>query len=106
MKDLPDLESTSPFDECGECLHGHDQKVFATHTEQKHNLSEVVLNDFTRLPKSFKSPCPACNVHCRNEPLATDTVFSDTLIIGTVFSDILIFIIVFSDALDDAEIDM
>ena len=32
----------------------------------------------TLLRKTFKSPYPACNVHWRQEPIATDTVFSDT----------------------------
>ena len=30
------------------------------------------------LKKYFRSPYPACNIHRRQEPLATDTVFSDT----------------------------
>ena len=29
------------------------------------------------MKKYFKSPYPACNVHRRQEPLATDTVYSD-----------------------------
>ena len=32
----------------------------------------------TYLKKRYKSPFPACNVHRRNEPVATDTVYSDT----------------------------
>ena len=32
----------------------------------------------TRLQKHYKSPFPACNVQRRNEPIATDTVYSDT----------------------------
>ena len=32
----------------------------------------------TYLKKRYKSPFPACNVHCRSEPVATDTVYSDT----------------------------
>ena len=32
----------------------------------------------TRLLKHYKSPFPACNVHQRNEPIATDTVYSNT----------------------------
>src|SRR5687768_18541344 len=32
----------------------------------------------THLKKRYKSPFPACNVHCRDKPLATDTVYSDT----------------------------
>ena len=32
----------------------------------------------TLLKKQYKSPYPACNVHWRNEPIATDTVFSST----------------------------
>ena len=32
----------------------------------------------TYLKKRFKSPYPALNVHRRNEPVATDTVYSDT----------------------------
>jgi hypothetical protein len=31
----------------------------------------------TTLKKHYKSPFPAMNVHCRNEALATDTVYSD-----------------------------
>src|SRR5687768_14722639 len=30
----------------------------------------------TYLKKRYKSPFPACNVHCRSEPVATDTVYS------------------------------
>ena len=30
------------------------------------------------LKKAYRSPFPAMNVHRRNEPVATDTVFSDT----------------------------
>ena len=32
----------------------------------------------TYLKKRYKSPFPACNVHRRDEPVATDTVYSDT----------------------------
>ena len=32
----------------------------------------------TYLKKRYKSPFPACNVHHRSEPVATDTVYSDT----------------------------
>ena len=32
----------------------------------------------TNLKKHFRSPYPACNVHRRQEALATDTVYSDT----------------------------
>ena len=32
----------------------------------------------THLKKRYKSPFPACNVHRRSEPVATDTVYSDT----------------------------
>ena len=32
----------------------------------------------THLKKRYKSPFPACNVHQRNKPVATDTVYSDT----------------------------
>ncbi len=32
----------------------------------------------THLRKAFKSPFPALNVHRQDEPVATDTVFSDT----------------------------
>ena len=51
---------------------------------------EVIKNTFERttqfyrmhigtyLKKRYKSPFPACNVHRRNEPVATDTVYSDT----------------------------
>src|SRR5687767_4010264 len=30
------------------------------------------------LKKRYKSPFPACNIHHRDEPVATDTVHSDT----------------------------
>ena len=30
------------------------------------------------MKKCYKSPFPACNVHRRSEPVATDTVYSDT----------------------------
>ena len=30
------------------------------------------------LKKRYKSPFPACNVHQRNKPVATDTVYSNT----------------------------
>ena len=32
----------------------------------------------SQLKKTFRPPCPACNVQCRQEPLATDTVHFDT----------------------------
>ena len=32
----------------------------------------------TYLKKRYKSPFPACNVHRRSVPVATDTVYSDT----------------------------
>ena len=32
----------------------------------------------TQLMKQFRSPFPTCNVNQRNEPLVTDTVYSDT----------------------------
>ena len=32
----------------------------------------------TYLKKRYKSPFPACNVNRRNEPVATDTVYSNT----------------------------
>jgi hypothetical protein len=32
----------------------------------------------TVLKKQYKSPNPAVNIHRQNEPVATDTVFSDT----------------------------
>jgi len=37
----------------------------------------------THLKKRYKSPFPACNVTCRDEPVATDTVYSDTPAIGS-----------------------
>ena len=37
----------------------------------------------TQLLKRYKSPFLACNVHCRNEPIATDTVYSNTPAIGS-----------------------
>src|SRR5687767_1415670 len=32
----------------------------------------------THLKKRNKLPFPACNIHCRDEPVATNTVYSDT----------------------------
>lgn len=32
----------------------------------------------THLKKRYKSPFPSCNVQCRDEPDATDTVYADT----------------------------
>ena len=32
----------------------------------------------THLQKHYKSPFPAANVHRRDEPIATDIVYSDT----------------------------
>ena len=32
----------------------------------------------SHLKKHFRSPYPACNIHRRQEPIATDTVYSDT----------------------------
>ena len=32
----------------------------------------------TYFKKSYKSPFPACNFHCQNKPVATDTLFFDT----------------------------
>ncbi|HEY9710825.1 MAG TPA: hypothetical protein V6D48_21645 [Oculatellaceae cyanobacterium] len=36
------------------------------------------LTTSTYLKKRYKSPFPACNVHRRSEPVATDTVYADT----------------------------
>ena len=46
----------------------------------------------TRLLKHFKSPFPACNVHRRAEPLATDTVYSDTPALGSGFKSAQLFV--------------
>ena len=35
----------------------------------------------TYLKKRYKTPFPACNVHCQSEPVAIDMVYSDTLAI-------------------------
>ena len=40
----------------------------------------------TYLQKGYKSPFPACNVHCQKEPIATDTVYSDTPAINGKFT--------------------
>ena len=32
----------------------------------------------TYLKKRYKSPFPACNIYCRSEPVAKDTVYLDT----------------------------
>src|SRR6478609_2890816 len=37
----------------------------------------------TYLKKKYKSPFPACNVHRRDEPVATDTVYSETAAIDS-----------------------
>ena len=41
----------------------------------------------TILKKHYKSPFPAMNVHRRNEPIATDTVSSDTPATGSGMND-------------------
>ena len=40
----------------------------------------------TYLKKWYKSPFPACNIHCQNEPIVTDTVYSDILAINGSFT--------------------
>ena len=46
----------------------------------------------TVLKKHYKSPNPALNVHCCNEPIATDTVYSDTPAIDSGSTSAQIFI--------------
>jgi hypothetical protein len=47
------------------------QKTFEVTTQYAH------IPMITVLKKQYKSPNPAFNIHCQNEPVATDTVFSD-----------------------------
>jgi hypothetical protein len=39
--------------------------------------------DSTGMKQTFCSPFPALNVHRRNEPVATDTLYADVPVIGT-----------------------
>jgi hypothetical protein len=48
------------------------QKTFEVTTQYARMPMSTVLK------KQYKSPNPAVNIHHRNEPVATDTVFSDT----------------------------
>jgi hypothetical protein len=43
-----------------------------------HTTQYACMPMSTYLKRHFKSPYPALNVHCRNEPVATDTVYSDS----------------------------
>jgi len=51
------------------------------------NIIEQIIartTQFYRMPmgtyfkKKYKSPFPACNVHCQSEPVATNIVYYDT----------------------------
>ena len=46
----------------------------------------------TYLKKWYKSPFSACNVHCQNESVATDTVYSDTPAIDGRFTAVQFFV--------------
>ena len=46
----------------------------------------------TILKKHYKSPFPAMNVHRRNEPIATDTVYSDTPATGSGVTSAQLFV--------------
>ena len=67
----PDYESLRPF-----FLHKSAdviKRTFAATTQYaRSNIGGL------QLKKTFKTPFPACNIHRRNEPVATDTIFSDT----------------------------
>ena len=46
----------------------------------------------TYLKKWYKSPFPVCNVHCQNEPIATDMVYSDTPVINSRVTEAQFFV--------------
>ena len=48
------------------------KKTFQLNTKHACTLIDTILK------KHYKSPFPALNVSRRNEPVATDTVYSDT----------------------------
>jgi Reverse transcriptase (RNA-dependent DNA polymerase) len=73
---VPDFESLRPFflNVPAEVV----QHTLARTTQYgQHALSG------TNMTKTFRSPFPACNVHRRHEPVATDTVYSDTKAVDT-----------------------
>jgi hypothetical protein len=54
----------------------------------KHTLSNTTqfarnVDISPNMFKKFRSPFPACNIKCRNEAVATDTIYSDIPAIGT-----------------------
>ena len=58
----------------------------------------AATTQFARMPmsavlqKHYKSPFPACNVHRRNESVATDTVYSDTAAVDSGATSAQIFV--------------
>ena len=58
----------------------------------------AATTQFARMPmsavlqKHYKSPFPACNIHRRNESVATDTVYSDTPAVDSGFTSAQIFV--------------
>ena len=58
--------------------------------ENTTQLARMLMS--TILQKRYKSPFPALNVHRRNEPIATDTVYSDTPAIDCGYTSAQIFV--------------
>jgi len=62
------------------------KRTFKVTTQYAHIPTSTILK------KHFKSPNPALNVHCRNESVATDTVYSDTPAIDSGVTVALFFV--------------
>ena len=70
-KKPPDYESLRPFflNATADVI----KRTFAATTQYaRTNIGGL------QLKKTFKTPFPACNIHRRNEAVATDTIYSDT----------------------------
>ena len=70
-KKSPDYESLRPFflNATADVI----KRTFAATTQYaRTNIGGI------QLKKTFKTPFPACNIHRRNEAVATDTIYSDT----------------------------
>src|SRR5574339_96692 len=96
MQDLPDLDLDPLFDVVEDYVIGNHMVTpahlhfkiicpkFAWLPTDMIKKTFEMTTQFYRMPmgkylkKRYKSPFPACNVHRRNEPVATDTVYSDT----------------------------
>ena len=100
LEQLEDSPMTNLFDECGNYLYRTvceskitsptpiDYKQYAPYfaympesiiTKTFNNTTQYAKQTVsTVMKRHFKSPFPALNVHRRNEPVATDTVYSNT----------------------------